>query len=148
MAIHKNKGFTLIELVVGMAVLAIAMLLMSTLLVSQSKNSLSPLHQMRAAQFAQSVLLHISEQPYEQVVPALLSIPGKGVSEDEFKTVFAYQSWLGLPLGKEYKGYLLKLTVADLSGLYSVKQMQRIDVVIKTPDEQEIAFSVLKGVQQ
>ena len=147
MAIHRNKGFTLIELVVGMAVLAIAMLLMSTLLVSQSKNSLSPLHQMRAAQFAQSVLLHINEQPYEQVVPALLSIPAKGESEDEFKTVFAYQSWLGLPLGKEYKGYLLKLTVAELSALYSVKQMQRIDVVIKTPDEQEIAFSVLKGVQ-
>ena len=146
MAIHRNKGFTLIELVVGMAVLAIAMLLMSTLLVSQSKNSLAPLHQMRAAQFAQSLLLHISEQPYEQVVPSLLSIPARDVSEDEFKTIFTYQPWLGLALGKEYQDYLLKLTVVDLSSLYSAKQMKRIDVVIKTPDEQEIAFSVLKGV--
>jgi len=144
MAIVRNKGFTLIELVIGMVVLVTAMLFMNTVLVSQSKHSLSPLHQLRAAQFANSLLLHITDLPYAKIPSSLLTRQAK--NSDGFNPISAYQSWLGYPLGKEYRGYLLKVNMTELIGVYGPEQIKQIDVTIKTPDQQSIVFSVLKGM--
>ena len=61
-----NKGFTLVELVVGIVVLAIAMMLMNTMLISQSKDSLEPLYRLRASQLGQSIMQNILTREYDE----------------------------------------------------------------------------------
>ena len=61
-----NKGFTLIELVIGMVVLAIAMMIMNTMLISQSKDALEPLYRLRASQLGQSILQSILSRSYDE----------------------------------------------------------------------------------
>ncbi|WP_019613163.1 type IV pilus modification PilV family protein [Psychromonas ossibalaenae] len=63
---QKIKGFTLVELVVGIVVLAIAMMVMNTMLISQSKDSLEPLYRLRASQLGQSILQNILAHSYDQ----------------------------------------------------------------------------------
>ena len=62
----KQAGFTLVELVVGMVVMAIAFTIITTMLVTQSKDSIDPLHQMRAAELGQSILNEIVSRSYDQ----------------------------------------------------------------------------------
>ncbi len=61
-----RKGFTLVELVVGIVVLAIAMMVMNTMLISQSKDSLEPLYRLRASQLGQSIMENILSRSYDQ----------------------------------------------------------------------------------
>lgn len=65
-SINKKMGFSLVELVVGMVVLAIAMLGMNTMLVSQSKDALEPLYRLRASQLGQSIIEDILARAYDQ----------------------------------------------------------------------------------
>lgn len=60
------KGFTLVELVIGMVVLAIAMLTMNTMLVSQSEDALEPLYRLRASQLGQNILQDILSRSFDQ----------------------------------------------------------------------------------
>jgi MSHA pilin protein MshD len=62
----QNKGFTLVELIIGIVVLAVAMLVMNTLLISQSKDALEPLYRLRASQLGQSVLQDILSRGYDE----------------------------------------------------------------------------------
>ncbi|RJG49981.1 type IV pilus modification PilV family protein [Motilimonas pumila] len=59
-------GFTLVELVVGIVVMAVAFTIITTMLVTQSRDSIDPLHQMRAAELAQSVLNEIVGRSYDE----------------------------------------------------------------------------------
>jgi MSHA pilin protein MshD len=61
-----SRGFTLIELVIGIVVLGAAMLVMNTMLISQSKDSLEPLYRLRAAQFGQSIMQTILARAYDE----------------------------------------------------------------------------------
>ena len=61
-----NKGFTLVELVVGIVVMAIAMMIMNTMLISQSKDSLEPLYRLRASQLGQSIMQNILTRAYDE----------------------------------------------------------------------------------
>ncbi|WP_022940304.1 prepilin-type N-terminal cleavage/methylation domain-containing protein [Psychromonas hadalis] len=64
---HLNKrGFTLVELVVGIVVLAIAMMIMNTMLISQSKDALEPLYRLRASQLGQSIMQDILSRAYDE----------------------------------------------------------------------------------
>lgn len=62
----KRAGFTLVELVVGIVVLAIAMMIMNTLLISQSKGALEPLYRLRASQLGQGIMLNILSRSYDE----------------------------------------------------------------------------------
>lgn len=62
---NKN-GFTLVELVVGIVILAIAMLIMTTMLVSQSKDALEPLYRLRASQLGQSIMQDMLSRSYDE----------------------------------------------------------------------------------
>lgn len=59
-------GFTLVELVVGIVVMAVAFTIITTLLVTQSRDSIDPLYQMRAADLAQGVLNEITGRSYDE----------------------------------------------------------------------------------
>ncbi len=61
-----KRGFTLVELVVGIVVLAIAMMIMNTLLISQSKDALEPLYRLRASQLGQSIMQNILSRAYDE----------------------------------------------------------------------------------
>lgn len=64
--INKKAGFTLVELVIGIVVLAIALVAMSTLLLSQSKDAIEPIHRLRASQLGQSIIQNIVSRAYDE----------------------------------------------------------------------------------
>ncbi|MFO6423240.1 prepilin-type N-terminal cleavage/methylation domain-containing protein [Motilimonas sp. KMU-193] len=61
-----SLGFTLVELVVGIVVMAVAFTIITTMLVTQSRDSIDPLQQMRAAELGQSLLNEIVARSYDQ----------------------------------------------------------------------------------
>ncbi|WP_413699865.1 prepilin-type N-terminal cleavage/methylation domain-containing protein [Psychromonas sp. KJ10-10] len=61
-----NRGFTLVELVIGIVVLAIAMMVMNTMLISQSKDALEPLYRLRASQLGQSIMQNVLARAYDE----------------------------------------------------------------------------------
>jgi MSHA pilin protein MshD len=62
---HQQKGFTLIEVIVGMVVLAISFSVLTTLIYPVSQQSADQLHQVRAAELAQSVLNEIQNKAFD-----------------------------------------------------------------------------------
>jgi len=63
---NKTQGFTLVELIMGIVILAIALSLLATLIFPKSAQSIQPLQQMRAAELAQSLMNEIKAQAYDQ----------------------------------------------------------------------------------
>lgn len=74
------KGFTLIELVVGMVVLSIALVMLSTMLFPQADRAAETLHRVRSAELAHSVLNEIWGKRYDQNTNANGGIPACGAS--------------------------------------------------------------------
>lgn len=60
-----QKGFTLIETIVGMVVLAISFSVLTTLIYPVSQQSADQLHQVKAAELAQSVLNEIQNKAFD-----------------------------------------------------------------------------------
>jgi MSHA pilin protein MshD len=145
MAGYKNKGFTLIELVIGIAVLAVAMMLMNLILLSYSKNTLTPLHQLRASQLGQSILVDILSRAHDtktdkQSIDSLDRFETSG-----FEPITRYANTLGYDLPTQYNNYQIKLVIVNEYIAIIDSVMKRIDVTLKTPTDDEIVFSVLKG---
>jgi len=61
-----QKGFTLIETIVGMVVLAISFSVLTTLIHPVAQQSADQLHQVKAAELAQSVLNEIQNKAFDQ----------------------------------------------------------------------------------
>ena len=61
-----HKGFTLIELVIGMLVFAIAMTFFISLIVPQATRSIDPIFQVRATELGQSLLNEISGKSFDE----------------------------------------------------------------------------------
>jgi MSHA pilin protein MshD len=62
----RSSGFTLIELVIGIVLIAVALGGMLGLLINQSAQSTDPVQQVRAAQLAQRLLNEISARSFDQ----------------------------------------------------------------------------------
>ena len=63
---RRHQGFTLIELVVGIVVFAVALTLFSSLLVPQAIKSVDPIYQVRATELAQSLINEISGKSFDE----------------------------------------------------------------------------------
>lgn len=61
-----QKGFTIIEVIVGMVVLAISFSVLTTLIHPVAKQSADQLHQVKAAELAQSVLNEIQNKAFDE----------------------------------------------------------------------------------
>lgn len=61
-----NKGFTLIETIVGIVVLALSFSILTTLIYPLSEQSADQLHQIKAAELAQSVLNEIQHKAFDE----------------------------------------------------------------------------------
>lgn len=84
------KGFTLIELVVGMVVLSIALVMLSSMLFPQADRAADTLHRVRSAELAHSILNEIWGKRYDQNTNANGGVPACGA---------AARADLGLPAG-------------------------------------------------
>lgn len=61
-----TKGFTLVELVVGMVVLSIALVMLTSMLFPQADRAAETLHRVRSAELAHSVMNEIWGKRYDQ----------------------------------------------------------------------------------
>jgi MSHA pilin protein MshD len=66
MLVNKTTGFTLIELVVGIVVFAIALTLFTSLILPQSVRSVDPVFQVRAAELGQSLITEIASKSFDE----------------------------------------------------------------------------------
>ncbi|MGJ8680147.1 prepilin-type N-terminal cleavage/methylation domain-containing protein [Paraglaciecola sp.] len=66
MLVKPIKGFTLVELVIGLVVFAIAMTLFVSLIVPQAIRSVDPIFQVRAAELGQALISEISNKPFDE----------------------------------------------------------------------------------
>jgi len=181
-----KRGFTLVELVVGIVVLAIAMMIMNTMLISQSKDALEPLYRLRASQLGQSIMHNVLSRSYDEKSdhngglyrcgeiwdildpPTLVACtsssnygPDGGIETshpffndvDDFITsgfvnATNYGNVVGDKLGgddyaTQYANYAVNIEVSlDNSQGFNMK---KITLTIKTPSNEEIQFSALKG---
>ncbi|GIU23784.1 type II secretion system GspH family protein [Shewanella schlegeliana] len=73
-----QKAFTLVELVVGMVVISIAFVLLSTMLFPQAERAADTLHRVRSAELAHSILNEIWGKRYDQNSNANGGVPACG----------------------------------------------------------------------
>lgn len=65
-AINLQRGFTLVELIIGIIVFAIAMSIVTVLVAPSASRSVDPMMQVRAAELAQSLLNEISAKSFDE----------------------------------------------------------------------------------
>jgi len=65
-SLKARRGFTLIEFVVGIVLLAIALTGILGLLVNQAPQSVDPVQQVRAAQLAQRILNEVLQKSFDE----------------------------------------------------------------------------------
>lgn len=65
-SLKAGRGFTLIEFVVGMVLLAVALTGILGLLINQAPQSVDPVQQVRAAQLAQRILNEVLEKSFDE----------------------------------------------------------------------------------
>lgn len=63
---HNSKGFTLVELVIGIVLFSVAMVTVVTVLMPQAKRGIDPLWQVRGVSLAQSLLTEISSKAFDE----------------------------------------------------------------------------------
>lgn len=133
----QSRGFTLIELVTGIVVLAISLTLLSTLLFPQAQNSVQAVYQVRAVELGQSLLNEILSKRFDEnsspnggtprcgeqttTCTAALSLGPEELTRAEFDDVDDYngltqagatiESATGSSLGSLYNGFSLTATV-------------------------------------
>ncbi|MGL6122253.1 MAG: type IV pilus modification PilV family protein [Shewanella sp.] len=76
----RQLGFTLIELVVGMLVIGIAIVMLTSMLFPQADRAASTLHRVRSAELAHSVMNEIWGKRYDQHTNANGGVPACGSS--------------------------------------------------------------------
>lgn len=62
----RHKGFTLIEVIAGIVILAVAMSAMTSIVFPQATRSVDPVYQVRAAELAQSLLNEIMGKAFDE----------------------------------------------------------------------------------
>ncbi len=62
----KVKGFTLIELIIGIVMFAIALSIITALIAPQAKKSAEPIVALRASEFGQSLMNEIQSKSFDE----------------------------------------------------------------------------------
>ena len=64
-----QRGFTLVELIVGLVITALALTFLSVVFFSSPERSVEPMLQIRAAELGQSLMDEIIAKPYDELTP-------------------------------------------------------------------------------
>lgn len=167
-------GFTLIELIIGVVVLAFAFSLIATLIFPQAIRSAEPVLQVRAANLAQAFVEEIQGKAFddnsaqsggtlrcgEAGAPACSTTFGPdGESRDRFDDVDDYHQLelsqpdladvLGANLADDYRGfsYAINVCYSDNQGtcVAGITSFKRVQVSLATSQSQDFVFSFIKG---
>lgn len=172
---QRQRGVTLIELVVGMLVLGIAVTLITASLLPLALRSTDPWHQVRAAELGQSLMNEILAKAFDEqsdraggrqrcgesgappCTPAANLGPDGGESRTGYDDVDDYQGLdvrgdaitniLDQALLDQYRQYRVQVQVSyDGAALGLANgEAKRIDVTVTPPDGSAIRFAAYRG---
>lgn len=173
-AAKSQSGFTLVEVIVGIVVSAIALTFLSTLFFSNAGRSAEPIIQIRAAEFGQALLEEIISKRFDEATPvggvpactttctAESAFGQEGETRDEFDDVDDYHDYCS-PVAlrdsrdqtpPDFTGFLMSVCVTydgdyDGTGNDGDTRAKLITVEITAPPGSglgaPIAFSAYKG---
>lgn len=67
LAKQKNKGFTLVELIIGIVLFSVALVTVVSVIMPQTKKAIDPIWQVRSVTLAQSILSEMSSKAFDEV---------------------------------------------------------------------------------
>lgn len=161
------RGFTLIELVVGMLVIAIAIVMLSSMLFPQADRAAKTLHRVQSAELAHSVMNEIWGKRYDENtnanggVPACDSPLGMGCStvlgsepgenRNDYDDVDDYHGLnetaamlnSSQTYGQAYPNYRLSVTVAY--GAAPNTNTKLVTINVTTPDGEVITYNMVRS---
>ncbi|RUO62431.1 type IV pilus modification PilV family protein [Pseudidiomarina insulisalsae] len=169
-----KNGFTLIELIIGVVVLAFALSLVTTLIFPQALRSAEPVLQVRAANLAQAFMQEIVGKSFdensdrsggslrcgESGAPACSSTLGPdGESRERFDDVDDYhqlhltqpdlQDAFGAGIEQDYRGfsYAIDVCYSDVQGTCAgaITRFKRVQVTLRTSQSQDFTFATIVG---
>lgn len=66
MGVNKQQGFTLVEIIVGIVIMAIALVYLSAVLFPQAEKSVTPVMEVKAAELAQTLMNEVLAKSYDE----------------------------------------------------------------------------------
>ncbi|MDX1706301.1 prepilin-type N-terminal cleavage/methylation domain-containing protein [Pseudidiomarina sp.] len=169
------RGFTIIEIVIGIVVLAIALVGLSATLFPQASRSVDPVYQVRATELGQSLLIEMISLSFDQANnqaggnnrcsaspprvctdPANLG-PDSGESREDYNDVDDFNGFstsgdllTGATISELYKNFIVSVAVCYASSINgscvnSITDYKKVTTVVTTPNELEITFSAYRG---
>ncbi|ABI73569.1 type II secretion system protein [Shewanella frigidimarina] len=163
-----TRGFTLIELVIGMMVIGIAIVMLTSMLFPQADRAASTLQRVRSAELAHSVMNEIWGKRYDQNtnpnggIPACNAPTGiacttesalglDGESRDTFNDVDDYHGLdetdnmldSSQTYTQAYPRYQLQVSVEYLDA--ATKAQKLITVAVTTPANEEITYQAVRS---
>jgi MSHA pilin protein MshD len=163
---QSTRGFTLIELVIGMIVIGIAIVMLTSMLFPQADRAASTLQRVRSAELAHSVMNEIWGKRYDQNtnpnggVPACNAPTGiactaalglDGESRDMFNDVDDYNGLdeddnmldSSQTYVQAYPRYQLQVTVSYLDSATKAQKLITVDVT--TPANEVITYQAVRS---
>lgn len=164
----RAKGFTLIELVVGMVVFAVAMSMLLSVILPQAQRSVDPILQIRAAKLANSLLREIQAKQFDaNSTPSAgcsvatctpsANFGAAGQNRDDFSDVDDYHGFVingsllasGEQYADIYTGYSLGVSVIYDGNYIGVDDgninAKLITVTVTMPNDEAISFATYRG---
>jgi MSHA pilin protein MshD len=172
---NANTGFTLVEIIIGILVLAIALLVITSALGPLYQKSADPWHQVRAAELGHSLLNEIMARSFDENsdrtggeyrcgeagAEPCTSCNALGPEESQRDLFNDVDDFAGLALSDSdivassgdlaltrlYHGYQANVSVSCAGADLSVadEQVKRVTVTITTPTGQELDFSAYRS---
>ncbi len=172
--LNPQSGFTLVEIIAGIVIMAISMTAMTSVLFPLAQRSTDPIFQVRAAELGQSLLNEITGKAYDEntdlasgtrcgefgttctAAGSLGKEPGETTASD-FDDVDDYDDYNqdmaqladGSNYNALYSGFIFTVTVnydGDYNNIYdSNTSAKRIDITITTPGGQVFKFAAYKA---
>lgn len=168
------KGFTLMELVVGMLVMGIAITMMTSMLFPQADRAAKTLHRVRSAELAHGILNEIWGKRYDQFTNANGGVPACGSSQggnpvgEACSTVMGPETILGveekrndyndvddynglkhtdlmLNSTQSYAAFYPNYRLEVIVGLGTVANTKLITVDVTTPDGEVITYQAVRS---
>lgn len=165
---RRQRGFTLIELVIGMIVIGIAIVMITSMLFPQADRAATTLQRVRSAELAHSVMNEIWGKRYDQktnpnggvpacnaptgeVCTAASSLGPDGEDRDDFNDVDDYdeldqtQNMLNSSqtYAQAYPNYRLNVSVAYLDSSTQAQKLITVDVT--TPAGEVITYQAVRS---
>lgn len=160
-----QQGFTLIELVVGMLVIAIAIVMLSSMLFPQADRAAKTLHRVKSAELAHSVMNEIWGKRYDQNTNANGGVPAcgsplgsscsatlgpeAGEGRNDFNDVDDYHGLTqnatmlnsSQTYAEAYPNYQLSVTVA----FGQSPNTKLVTINVTTPDNEVITYNLVRS---